>query len=358
MDSLLMPFRAIQPYIVSQEKFVSSENHDAVLGIIQDLRKNFHRIESVPSSYHSLPGFDENITIVTELLDDASRRFSEGKTSYAWWRLRKLPADCFTCHSTYKVTSHYSNEAVIDSSLDPLNKGRFLVATRQFASAQNEFLKVLQDPNMRLYYNEALRSLLLIATRIDKSPADGIKILTEAIESSKLPEEDARETTRWIKELSTWSKEKASPVKNSLAFAEQLITSGAVSSPTRDQNDVALLRGTAILHKLLEDGTLKKELRSQALFLMGFAYTKLPLFFSESWAEMYLERCIREYPGSMNAKRAFTTYRSQVVDDYTGAAGTEIPDEVKLHLEELRRKAFGEVGFDSVVKAASSRPLP
>lgn len=352
MDSLLVPFRLIQPYIASQDRFMSPSNHDEVLSIVQDLRKNFHRLESVPSGYHSLPGFDENLLAVTELLDDASRRFSEGKASYAWWRIRKLPSDCFTCHATYKVASHYSNEAVIDKSLDPLNKGRFLLATRQFAEAQEQFLKVLQNPDFRMNYNEALRSLLLISTRIHSKPAEGIATLKRAIDSSRLPEEDAREAAQWISQLSMWANEKPSETKNTLAFAEQLITGGAVTSPTRPQNDVALLRGTAILHKQLEDGVLKKELRPRALYLLGFAYTKLPLFFSESWAEMYLERCIKEFPGTMNAKRAYTTYHEQILADYTGTAGTEIPAEITLHLEELRKKAFGEAGFEGKVESS------
>jgi hypothetical protein len=66
---------------------------------------------------------------------------------------------------------------------------------------------------------------------------------------------------------------------------------------------------------------------------------------------MYLERCIREFPGSANAKRSFAAYRDLILDDYTGTAGTEIPDEIKLHLEELRKKAYGETDFKGVVKA-------
>jgi hypothetical protein len=349
MNNLLIPFKAIQPYIASQSKFMDEENKDEVFSIIQDLRKNFHRLEEVPSHYHTLPGFDENLTSVAELLDDSSRRFSEGKVSYAWWRLRKLPSDCFTCHATYKVQSHYSNAAVVDSSLDPLNKGRFLLATRQFKEAQEEFLKVIKDPDAGLYYNEALRSVLLIATRINQKPVEGARLLQQIVDTSSLPEEDARETREWIKELQSWSKEGSIKGKDSVAFAEQLINSGAASTATKPQNDVSLLRGTAILHEQLEQGTLKKELRPQALYLLGFAYTKLPLFFSESWAEMYLERCIKEFPGSPNAKRAFNVYRDQVIDDYTGTGGTDIPDEVKLHLEELRKKAYGEKDFRGVV---------
>ena len=350
MDNLLIPFKAVQPYIADQGRFVSPDAHEEVLSLINGLRRNFHRLESIPSKYKALPGFDENLSSVADLLDDTSRRFSEGKASYAWWRIRKLPSDCFACHATYKVSSHYSNPSVVDESLDPLNKGRFLLATRQFSEARQQFLKALALPENRLYFDEVLRSLLLISTRIDPTPSEGINTLRQALAITHLADEDQREVNRWIEELSTSAKMRNSKATPTLAFAEQLITGGSVSSPTRPQNDVALLQGTAIVHQLLEQGSLKKEVRPQALYLLGFAYSKLPLFFSESWAEMYLERCINEYPGSGNARRAFALYRDQIIDDYTGTAGTEIPAEVKLHLEELRRKAFGETDFKGVVR--------
>jgi hypothetical protein len=354
MNSLLTPFKAIQPYIASEELFLDEENSEDIFDIIQGLRKSFHKIETLPTKYHNLPGFDENTKSVAELLDDASRRFSEGKKSYAWWRLRKLPSDCFTCHATYKVDSRYSNPGVIDESLDPLNKARFLLATRQFAAAESEFLQVLKDPGYRLYYDEALRSILMITTRISRNPAEGAKILSSIADSAMLPEDDARSARAWASELNAWSKDKRPVPKNSLAEAERLIKIGLNESPDTNQNDVALLRGTALLHKELEDGKLNKTDRARALYLLGFAYTKLPLFFSESWAEMYLERCISEFPGTKTAKQAYAVYRGQIIDDYTGTAGTEIPDEIKLHLEELRKKAHDEGNFTPIVKAAST----
>jgi hypothetical protein len=214
---------------------------------------------------------------------------------------------------------------------------------------------VLKDRDSRLYFNEALRSLLLISIRIEKDPLEGVATLQRVLNTSDLPEEDAREAKSWMKQLTAWSAEKPARARDTVAFAEQLITTGATSSPTRMQDDVALLRGTAILHTQLEQGTIRKDARPRALYLLGFAYTKLPLFFSESWAEMYLERCIKEFPGTVTAKQAFSIYRDQIVDDYTGTAGTDIPAEVKLHLEELRKKAHGEPQFKGVVKAPLAR---
>ena len=355
MNALLVPFKAIQPYIASEDRFLDPKQSDTVYNIIQDLRKNFHKLETLPTKYHSLPGFDENVRSVADLLDDSSRRFAEGKTSYAWWRLRKLPTDCFTCHATYKVASRYSNDAVIDQSLDVLSRARFLLATRQFAEARQAFLSVLKEPDYQLHYNEALRSLVLITTRIDQNPAEGAKILRSVASSASLPDEDSREALQWATELDSWSKEKPARDANPVRTAEQLISRGSKESLDIPQNDVALLRGTAILHQQLEDGKISKELRPRALYLLGFAYTKLPLFFSESWAEMYLERCIAEFPGTAMAQKAYRVYREQIIDDYTGTAGTDIPAEIQLHLQELHQKAYGVGNFSPIVRRLSPK---
>lgn len=351
MLSLLSAFRGIQPYLVDQDRFSDPDNRDKVSELIQDLRKNFHKLEDIPSQYKALPGFTENVRLVGDLLDDSSRRLSEGKVAYAWWRLRKLPSDCFSCHTTYKVSSHYTNKDVVDQSLDALNRGRFLLATRQFSDAQTTFLEALKDPEFRFNYDEILRSLLLITTRINKNPKDGITMFRQVLATSKLPEEDAREVQSWIGELSKWSEEKAPAPRDQLAFGEKLITRGVALSPDTTPNDVDLLRGTAILHEQLESGALKPAQRSRALYLLGYAYLQLPLFFAEDWAEMYLERCINDFPATKDAQLAYRAYRDHMLDDYTGSAGTSIPGEIRLQLEDLRRKAYGEPTVGGMVSA-------
>lgn len=349
MHSLLGPFRGIQPYLADEEKFTDRENREKVEALLQSLRDNFHTIDSVPSRYHDFPGFDANLQLVIELLNDSSRRFKEGKSSYAWWRLRTLPPSCFACHATYKVKSSYSNQYAVDPSLNPLEKGRFFLATRQFNEAKAAYLEVLKDPDFVFNYDEVLRTLLLITTRNQQTPAEGAQLFSNILATSKLPEEDANEVRLWIKELNTWSKESSRPDADPLARGEKLISSGATTGIDFNQNDVALLRGTALVQNQLDEGIVPPAKRSHALYLLGFAYLQLPLFFAETWAEMYLEQCINEFPGSKDAKQAYTIYKDHILDDYTGTAGTDVPDDVKLHLEELRRKAYGVKGFSGQV---------
>lgn len=349
MHSLLGPFRGIQPYLVDEQKFSDEENREKVESLINGLRKNFHALDTVPSRYHQYPGFDTNLKLVIDLLNDSSRRFSEGKTSYAWWRLRSLPGSCYACHATYNVKSSYSNQYAVDPSLDPLDRGRFLLATRQFDEAKTAFLEVLQNPNYAFNFDEVLRSLLVITTRNKQTPAEGVALFEKILATTQLPEEDAQDVATWIKGLKEWSRESQKQITDRLSRGEKLITSGASTGLDFRQNDVDLLRGTAMVQQELDQGAVPLAKRGRALYLLGFAYLQIPLFFAESWAEMFLEQCINEFPGSKDAKQSFNLYKDHILDDYTGTAGTDVPDDVKLFLEELRKKAYGVKGFNGQV---------
>ncbi len=349
MQSLVHPLRGLQPYLVNEEAFTNPENREAIEGLLQTLRQDFHSLSQVPSRYKKLPGFETNLENTTDLIDDATRRFNEKKASYAWWRLQRLPTDCFTCHSTYKVSAHYSNDAAIDPSLNSLERARFLLATRQFVEAQKTLLSVLHDPEYLPYYDQTLRSLLIVVTRISKKPRDGAKLFEDILVTTKLPEDDSRSVRRWIKGLTDWSKSPPVPNSARIATGEKLIRSGLSHGIDFEQDDVALLRGTAMVHDALETGALSSEQRRKGLYMVGLAYSNLPLFFTEGWGEMYLEQCIEEFPNTHEAKLAYTAYRRNIFDEFTGSSGTHLPDEVRLHLEELRKKAYGEPSFDAKI---------
>ena len=349
MQNLLQPLRQLQPFLVNEDAFTDPDNSEEISKLIQVLRKDFHSIEEIPSRYKTLPGFKENIANVADLLDDSARRFDEGKRGYSWWRIRRIPMDCFTCHATYKVASTYSNDAIIDSSLTPLDRARFLLATRQFAEAQETLTKVLHDPEYRMYYDEALRSLLLVTTRIAQDPRDGIALFQNLLKTTELPSDDKRTVERWIVSLRGWSSAKKVAERDQLPTGEKLILTGSKHGIDFAQDDVALLRGTALIHKALESGELSSEQRRKAIYLLGYAYAHLPQFFTEGWGEMYLEQCIEEFPNTQESKWAFGVYKDKVLDDFTGSGGSNLPDEIKLHLEDLRKKAFGEPSLNGKV---------
>ncbi len=345
MQKLLVPLRTLQPLLANEDKFTDSDNQDKIHEQLIALRRDFHSLERIPTKYRYQPGFEESVKHAAQLLDDASSRFDEGRKEYAWWRLQGLPTDCFSCHATYKVSNEYSNTAMVDESLNPLERARFLMATRQFTEAKRTLLSALDDDAYRLYDDQILRSLLLIETRISKDPKESLEIFRGILKSGKLPLDDAHTVQRWLKGMEVWSKAPAVKEGNKLATGEKLIRAGATRGIDFTQDDVALLRGTALVHESLEAGNLNESQRRKAIYLLGYAYSQLPQFFTEGWDELYLEKCIKNFPNTQEAKWAYNIYSDKVMNDFTGSGGINIPAEIKLHLEDLRKKAYGEKEF-------------
>jgi hypothetical protein len=102
----------------------------------------------------------------------------------------------------------------------------------------------------------------------------------------------------------------------------------------------------SVIHAVLDRAETTLEERKRSLLLLGSAYSRLDLFFAGGWAEMYLEECIHEFPGSKEAKEAFAVYKSFVTAGFTGIKGDDVPPEIELKFNELGRKAAGHPVFE------------
>jgi hypothetical protein len=344
MKSLYSPLKTLVPYLAEQGKFLDPANRSVITSSLEQLRTKFHTVEAIPSRYKRMPGFTYAVTQVRDILDDATSRISEGKAGYAWWRARVLPSACFACHATYNVTSVFHPDDLIDTNLPLMDKARFLLATRQFQEAEHTLLSVLNTPEQRINYGEAIRSVLTIELRSYHNPSQAITKLTEILKTTTLAQDDQKEVEQWIKTLSSLPKQKPSDPPSELVLkGEKMISAGLPSHTTAQPNTVLLLIGTELLQKGLASAEMSTDHRRLGLFLLGAAYHRLPLYFAESWSSLYLEQCITEFPGSKEAKQSFKVYKEALIEEFSGSSGTNFPPEVNLKLDELHKLAFGEV---------------
>lgn len=345
MQSLYKPLRELLPFLSDEDRFTDSKNKSVIAMNLDALRSGFHTVEAIPSRYQKMPGFSFAVVQLREILDDATSRFNEGKSEYAWWRSRVVPGACFSCHATYNVKSEYNSNEIIDSLLPLMEQARFNLATRQFADAEKTLLKVLATPEQRIHFGEALKSLLTVELGVYDDPAHTVQTLTQIQSSAHLAEDDLEELQKWIQTLAS-QKKREIPEKDLIKEGERLITSGLPTRIGDFYNTPLLLMGTNLLQRGLERGdSLSQEERRKALLLLGSAYTQLPLYFAESWSSLYLEQCINEFTGSREAKLAFKAYKEALIDQFTGSSGTNFPAEVSEKLDTLRKKAYAIPDF-------------
>lgn len=340
MRSAYMAYRALQSFMVSAELFQDPQNRDRIISLLKKLSSNFHGIDSIPSKYRDLPGFEANLKLVGQTLDDATYRLKEGKGSYAFWRLRGLSSNCTTCHTTYNVTAQFHDDGLDLKGLNDLERAEFLMASRQYDQAETAIDRALRQSSLEIDKLKLLRYLLVITTRIRPDPKSSAEKLRRTLDSIDLSGIDRNELESWIMGLEEWSKDNAREL-GSLVAVEALLKEGAdFNKPAESSaSAVKLLRATGALHALLADPKFPLSERSQALYLLGFAYSKLPFFFVDELPEFYLQRSIEESPGSASAQKAYKLYKELVTLGFTGSSGTHIPADISLRLRELYEKA-------------------
>ena len=101
---------------------------------------------------------------------------------------------------------------------------------------------------------------------------------------------------------------------------------------------VQTLRATTLLHGYLEGDRTSAE-RQTPTYLLALAYSHLPISVFDGFRELYLEQCIREFPGTTEAQAALKIYKQNLEIENSGSGGLHLDDESKAKLDELTKLA-------------------
>jgi len=351
MVAVFAAFRELQPYLIDEREFFDRSSTRAVRRAVDTLTDLFDSIEREKLSLSQEVGFQTNLRLTSELLHDARNRLAEGKGQYALWRLRAVGNQCVICHTRYESPLDFSAPGTDLAGLAPRARGEFLLATRQFALAKDAFFEAAMNPSDGESSIDALRKWLLVYTRVHPEPGEALQKLDKVLQSGAPSAYDREEIEGWIASLREWQKEKPGKRPAPLAQATQLIDRGTKRTQgiLTDTAAVDFLRGTALLHKLLDDKKVSGAERGKVLYLLGVAYSRLTLYFVNELPELFFEQCIRDYPNSAEARQAFRQYDQLVTFEYTGSAGTNLPAEARSRLRELHDLAYGIPQLDERV---------
>ncbi len=343
MDKVYVAYQQLFEYATNEEDFLSKKNDRDIKQLLTELRVHFNGENLIDSKYESDPGYSATLDLVKDLLDDIQYRFNSGNKRYALWRMRALPDYCISCHSRFKVSSDFTGVTIKDKSLTPLEQAEFYFATRQFQKASEQFMKVARAEDAASDRILSLRKWLLIYTRVYPDPSGALRELNKIRKDIDLAPYEDEEIYGWIQSLRRWKNEGSSVRKQSnVRRAENLINQGLQMEDSKSDGSglVELLRATSMLHALLQNATLPKEERGHVTYLLGKAYSNLPQMLAHELPGQFLQECIREYPGTKDARRCYNLYQRNMVVQFSGSAGTSLPDDVKLELRELYKLAY------------------
>jgi hypothetical protein len=345
MRNVLEAYRKLQPFALRRDAFLDPKNEVEIGDLLSKLSNSFHGAESLNSRFTADPGFVTTLKIANEMLDDARNRFAEGKKGYALWRIRTASNYCVTCHTRFEIKADLSEANSAPPGMNAFEQGEFYLASRQLSNAKTAFLAATQDPALGLVRGEALRKWLVLYVRVSPDPTAAIEALSKVLAGTLLQKSEREEVEGWIESLKRWQaslrnqKGKAPALTEAEGLIRQGLRDGDALSGRK--GSVELLRATALLHKALEEGSIKEVDRSRALYSLGLAYSELPLFFVNELPELFLEQAIRDFPNTNEARRSFLLYQQIVSLGYMGSGGMRLPDDVQLTMRELHDLAYG-----------------
>lgn len=340
-------------YAWSPKRFRDSKSEVKIQKLLDRLAEDFHRVEVKAPLPSFEPGFRITLQTQQDLIRDARTRFTEGKKDYANWRLRGLMTNCIACHSRYQVPIDFIGD--IPSSEDTSAEGHiaraeFLFSTRQFDESKKHLLDIIEAVDKAeagwCYAFQALQLLLLIEVRVKDNSLKAAATLQHILERSRLTPYGKEILQAWIEDLEELAHQEAlsgqRPETLPLNRARALLAPVWKTSSIQDDDRhlVTTLKATSLLHPLLQQ-QLPAEDRRKATFLLSLAYYHLQIASFDTLKALYLEQCIREFPQTDEAQRAYLLYVDLIESMSMGSAGLFLETDQQQKLRQLRSLAFG-----------------
>jgi hypothetical protein len=348
MHDIFAAVSEILPRCLSNERFQAPADREAVQAALGKLAAKADTLAS-----HLSGGPDELAFRGEALAREARRaqaRFASGRPVDARFTALNLVSACIGCHARLPAETSASftsklTEKIDPSALSPSERARLEVATRQFDAALDAYEALLLSPSPEA--GEAVRmpdltEYLIVAIRVKRVPERAQKFLGKLGQRAQTLENVQQLVGPWQETLGREGKVVRDPP--SLATARRLVAAGR-QARTYAYSRAGLvddLLASSVLHRLLEQPKLAAAERAEAYGLVGLTDSQVrssPWLSDGAW---YLEAAIHTLPHSPVAQRAFEAYEDMTLLEWTGSAGTQIPDDVVQDLDRLRALAQPE----------------
>ncbi len=352
MKDMKANLEKLLPSLLEPKVFQDPARRAEVSGQISDLKAIAGKVSHSPIKQKLDPSFSFLSEGLTDEINRAHEAFASGKSEYARYSLMNVTSYCIECHTRTSSGPAFNSPEFNEKlgKLKPLEKGEFLLATRQYDLAFTEFLKVIESVSDRGQFSDldrAIRYAMAVTVKYQNDPVRTEVVIQKVRTVNHIPFYLKQATLTWTQAVNEWKEEikKTGKKKNisqneRLNRADTLIKRGRQLQMTISDRsgDVYLLRGLSLLHQILVAQLDKRQL-GKALYLTGLAYESVRDLALWSLHENYFEACVRRVPHSNWAMNCYKSLEESLVIGFTGSSGTRLPEDVQARLTELETLA-------------------
>jgi hypothetical protein len=341
MQVLFRQLQTVLPVAVDLEAFRDPAQAPKIRKALEALAEAAHGLDA-----HGR-GFDAGGRYLARSLERDARRalehFDERRYDSAEFFIGQLSESCIGCHSRLPspgdapLARGFAARADV-SRLDPLERARLDIATRQFGDALDTLEKAFTSTEFAPYeLLGPLTDYLTICVRVVQEPARAVPVLQRLSRREDLwsaLRSDVEAWARYLPELAA-----RPPAPDPVEQAQKLIAEGRqlILFPSDRRALVHYVFASKLLHNHVATQREPSPELARAYYLLGVAESRIGPNFWISQSEFYLETAVRMAPGSDVARDAYALLEEETFAGYTGSGGLQLPDDVERHLRELRQ---------------------
>ena len=346
MQSIYTNLLEVFPLTFEANKFSQKANKPTIEKALLGLSKESDNLYN-----HGLSKNPEFAFLSNSLKTDAKNALSWYEKGYferSRFTIQNLTENCLSCHEkragkTSPLGSTFAN-AMGKVQLQPLDKARLHIITRQFDSALEIFEKELtakgSDPR-NIIYQETIEEYLKLSIRVSQNTDRPLATLATISKSKFLPVHLDRQLKVWSSDLAFYKKSSPFGKTAPLTVAQKIIekAQGIMEYPKDKDGYIHFLVASALLEEAVdaEESSTTKGKTAEAYYLLGITETLVGNSFWVSEVEFYLETAIRMAPRETFALKAFDLLKTEIVYNYSGSSGHHIPDDVAQNLRQLEK---------------------
>lgn len=342
-------FRALSdliPFITDEKAFEEKKNEEQIQKGMSELQVAFKSAKHDMLLKEDL--FAPSYALINDHIAGSLEAFKKGKKDYAHWRMREITSLCLDCHTRLPASmasSFQNGEAAIDRSKfeNVYNLGIAQLIVRQYVDAKASFLRSIDERLIKQEPKDIIlpfKQLLLIDSKIQRNPTNLLALIKTYEGKKSLPEEVKSALAAWKPRLQYWQKQKGlvtglGSEKDVKKFIETHLLPLKKKSLTPG-NEVDLLIASGLLSNYLFINHNAKS-GPEITYWIGWSekYLKRDNFFGSG--DLFLKQCIVRHSKAPIAKECFNEYKESVEFEFSGSAGTDIPEDVQRELKHFEK---------------------
>ncbi len=346
MQQIFQNMRNLLPLSANQTRFSKPAHRELIRSSLDEIAASALTLERHARDQSDDAGTEFLAIGLKRAALDAQRSFDEGRLIQSRSMIWNTTRLCVACHTRLpsRLDPPVARDFLDDFELDELSlheRAQVLLATRQFDRSLDALKALLEsDQQTAVTLIQPLTDYLIVSVRVKNDLRRPGPVLAQFTKRRDVWAALKEDVNSWIARLDELGgAELPAP---SLAAATQFIDNARQSSiiPFSRRPMVDYVIASSLLQRHLEENRPRAEALARTYYLLGLTELGIGQSYELNQGEYYLEAAIRAAPGTSISAHAFNTLEEQIVMGYSGSAGTQVPEDVQLELDQLRALAI------------------